>query len=209
MRSMVIGVLVLPLAACAMHPGEAAVGGGVRISQSKVDSTARLYCTAFGTATSHSQTTGLAQIRGYITGELALRGQVDGFAAANKVNPAPAANSSSQQYLTQLVGVPADQVSAVIAVEGVSAYAKAVFALVGAAMVADGTIGPSTSTADQLTAAQQAFVSYQQAHPVTLAPIDTNPGTSVALSAAAKRVDQASTLDATDAAALPARQTCG
>jgi hypothetical protein len=205
-----------------IHPGSAIVVGDHTLSMKSVDSTSSSYCQAY-IPTIQSQGGGkipMRYLRQFVAGSLAERLIGQGLAAAYNVSPASGYRQSQAQVLQQFSQAPADQLKAVLDVEGGDPYLQNVQVAVGQQLT--GNFGQATS---DLKAAQQRGAVATQAWlrgqtfavdpslgvtlengQVTLARGETSyPVSALAVSGA----KQSGTPDASYTAALSPSQLCG
>jgi peptidyl-prolyl cis-trans isomerase SurA len=198
-----------------LNPGVAARVGDETVSTDRVRTVADDYCAA---AVPQLQQQGQVFPRHYLNGQvasaLALRSAADQVLASYDVQPDPSYDKAVANAESQLGDLSATQRDALIEVQGVQLYVKAVELAVGRS-----DLGSSASDDDAEAAGAKVFESWLDDHHVAIDPrygvtIDkgksgiADTGVSFAVSDTAKQAD-ADNPDATYAATLPESQRCG
>jgi hypothetical protein len=158
-------------ASIGIHPGSAIVVGDRTMSMSKVDSTSTLYCQAY-VPTIQQQGGGkipMRYLRQFVAASLAERFIGEGLAAQYHVAPAPGYRQNQAQVQQQFSQAPADQLAAVLDVEGGDPYLQNVQVAVGQQLT--GNYGQAN--ADIKAAQQRGIVATQdwlKSHSVEIDP---------------------------------------
>lgn len=204
----------------AFNPGLAARVGDQVITLSRVDDVATSYCAAAEKQLQQGQVIPQHYLRGQVAGALALRTAAEQFAAAHDVTPDATYDQAVAQAKEQdaLKALPADQVDALIEVQGASVFVGAVELSAGRAILSDrGKTNPSDKAA--AAAGQKAFRDWLADNEVRIDPrfgisiesgqtTKTDTSVSYPLGDVASKAD-ADQPDAAYAAGLPAAQRCG
>jgi hypothetical protein len=117
-----------------IHPGSAVVVGDRTLSMSRIDSTSRLFCDAFRPTIQQQAQGGavpMGQLRQFVAASLAERLIGQGLAAEYDVSPAAGYRQNQAQVQQQFATAPADQLAALLDVEGGDPYLQDVQVAVG------------------------------------------------------------------------------
>lgn len=195
------------------NPGVAARVDNSTVSLNTVDDTTAALCAYAEPQLKDGQVLPMHYLRGQVASALALRLAADRFAASLGVSADPSYDAAVKQAEASLKDLPADQLQAVIDVQGSSTYVQAIETSAGAKLV------PDAAPQAQAAAGQKAFQKWLGDNDVQM---DPRFGVSVASGAAApvdtsisfpideitKKAD-ADQPDTDYAASLPESQRCG
>lgn len=194
------------------NPGVAARVDDATVSLSPVNDVTAAFCD-YAEPQLQDQVIPLSYLRSQVASSLALRVAADEFAAGLDVAADPSYDAAVKQAEASLAELPAEQVEAVIEVQGASAYVQAVEQSAGAEILPDGD--PEA----QAAAGQKAFQKWLADNDVRIdprfgvtidsgaaTPTDTSLSFPGGVTAALAGAEQP---DADYAADLPETQRCG